>query len=81
MIKLYIRFTCPFCQKVMAKVEELNLKEKEDYEYIDSEEGTPGRKVVLEEGGKPQVPFMIDGDTKMYESADIISYISEKFTK
>ena len=81
MIKLYIRESCPFCQKIMSFVKDLNLKDGEDYEFVDAEQGTPGREVVLKVGGQGQVPFMIDGDTNMYESDAIIEYIKKKFGK
>ena len=79
MIKLYIRYECPFCQKVLKKLKELDLEEDEDFELIEAGQGTPGRGTVLEVGGRGQVPFMIDGDTHMYESDDIIDYIVNKF--
>lgn len=81
MIQLYVKFDCPFCGKVMQTIEKLNLKKGEDFEYIDAALGTPGREIVFKEGGKSQVPFMIDGDTRMYESGDIIEYIEKKFSK
>jgi len=67
MIKLYIRQECPFCQKVIGKIKELNLVIGTDVELIDASEGTPGRGIVLEIGKKAQVPFMIDGGVNMYE--------------
>jgi glutaredoxin 2 len=79
MIELYIRESCPFCQRVIGVVKELNLQEGEDYVLIDATQGTPGREKVLDVGGRGMVPFMIDGDANMYESADIIGYIREKF--
>lgn len=78
MIQLYSRNSCPFCQKVLRVIAEMNLKEGVDYELIDASQGTPGREVVLKVGGKGMVPFLIDGDTNMYESNDIIDYIRKK---
>lgn len=81
MIKLYIRTHCPFCQRVMEKANELGLKPGKDIEYIQADPGTPGRDEVLERGGKPQVPFMIDGDMSMYESSEIANHLDSKFSK
>ncbi len=81
MIELYVREGCPFCRRVINKINELKLKEGADYKLIDAAPGTAGRKVVLEKGGKAQVPFMIDGNLNMYESGDIISYIETKFSR
>ena len=66
---------------VMGTTKELDLEKGKDFELIEAGEGTPGREVVLKEGGLPQVPFMIDGETKMYESGDIVEYLKKKFSK
>lgn len=77
MIQIYIKKTCPFCQRTITKAHELGLKEGKDFEIINAEQGTSGREIVLKLGGKGQVPFMIDGDVRMYESSDIISYMEK----
>jgi glutathione S-transferase len=76
MIKLYIRESCPFCKKVLTAAEKIGLKEDKNFTVIDASPGTPGREVVLQVGGKAMVPFLIDGDVSMYESDDIIAYLS-----
>jgi len=39
------------------------------------------RSALLEEGGKQQVPFLIDDELgkSMYESMDIITYLTENY--
>lgn len=78
MIQLYIRAGCPFCQKVEKAAAAIGLVEGTDFEFVDAAPGTPGRDVVLEVGGKAMVPFLIDGDTSMYESDDIVNYLKAK---
>ena len=78
MIELYIRDGCPFCKKVVQATGEFGLKEGEDFTVIDAAPGTQGRDVVLNRGGKAMVPFMIDGETSMYESGDIIDYLKRR---
>lgn len=78
MIELYVRFECPYCVKVIDFAKSTELKEGEDYILIESSKGTPGREKILEVGGQHQVPFLIDGDTSMYESNDIINYLKNK---
>lgn len=72
-----MRDGCPFCQKVAKAADGLGLKEGKDFIVIDAAPGTPGREVVLSRGGRAMVPFLIDGDTSMYESDDIITYLKE----
>ncbi|MCC5814237.1 MAG: glutathione S-transferase N-terminal domain-containing protein [Leptospira sp.] len=81
MLKIYQFRSCPFCQKVVFKIFDLGLKQGEDYELVEASFGTPGRDEVIALGGKSQVPFMVDGETKLYESNDIIQYLENKFQK
>ncbi|PHR25170.1 MAG: glutaredoxin [Desulfotalea sp.] len=78
MIQIYVRKGCPFCKKVETAAATMELVSGSDFELIDAALGTPGRDVVLKVGGKTMVPFLIDGDTSMYESADIIEYLKTK---
>lgn len=79
MVKIYVTGGCPYCMKVKSVVSQMNLGK--EVEFIGAEQGTPGREVVLKVGGKSQVPFLIDGQTHMYESSDIIAYVRKKFSK
>jgi glutathione S-transferase len=56
----------------------MNLVQGKDYQLVDASRGTPGRDELLRIGGRNQVPFLVDGDVKMYESMDIIHYILKK---
>lgn len=78
MLELYVRDGCPFCRKVLDAARELGLKEGDDYRVIDAAPNTPGRQTVLEVGGKPMVPFLIDGARSMYESDDIVAYVRQQ---
>lgn len=72
MIELYISETCPYCNKVMDYFDE------NDIEYIKHDVSEPRNiKLLLEKGGKSQVPFMVDAehDMSLYESDDIIDYV------
>lgn len=79
MIKIYYFPECPFCQRVLQKIEELNLKSGKDIQLILAYPGTKERKELVELGGKSQVPFLVDGEVKMYESLDINEYLQKKF--
>ncbi len=73
MITLYVKTDCPFSAKAMAVLdaysvpyEKRNIKD-EDALYE-----------LMELGGKKQTPFLVDGDTMMYESQSIQDYIEKK---
>jgi len=73
MIDLYVSETCPYCRKVMEYFDENNIEyNKKDVSYSENLER------LIKIGGISQVPFMVDGSTKMYESSDIIEYIRGK---
>ncbi len=75
MIQLYLWDSCPFCRKVSRAAAELGLVAGKDFEVIPAGPGTPGRLTVEERGGSQMVPFLVDGQTAMYESDDIIDYL------
>jgi len=78
MIKLYVQQGCPYCDKVLRAATALGMQADRDYQLIDAAPGKPGSLTVMALGGQSMVPFMVDGDTAMYESADIIRYLQEK---
>lgn len=79
MIQIYQFAACPYCQRVLRALDRLGLVEGRDYEKIEASRGTPGRATVVQLGGMSQVPFLVDGDVRMYESADIVDYLAAKF--
>jgi glutathione S-transferase len=75
MYKLYTYPSCPYCDKVRAAFAEMGV----EYEEIDASRGTPGSEVLVNMGGKQQVPFLVDEDNnvQMYESDKIVEYARE----
>lgn len=72
MITLFTKPGCPYCSKVLTRIEELSIPYNE--KSIASEENL---NELLERGKKRQVPYMIDEEkgVEMYESNDIIQYL------
>lgn len=74
MIYLYVLDSCPYSRKVMDFMKKNNIKYKKrdvnDSQNLD---------MLIELGGEQQVPFLVDEerDMKMYESDDIIEYVSK----
>ncbi len=78
MIELYANTGCPYCQKVMTKLNDLKL----DFIFRshDFTDGENSRSFKI--GGKTQVPFLVDSEkgVQMYESSDIMKYLEETYS-
>ncbi len=74
MYELYVLETCPYCHKVMEYLDKNNIKY---IKKIITDENV--HKELLKIGGHDQVPFLYDKEKgiKLYESDDIIEFISE----
>jgi len=78
MLILYMKSTCPFCQRTMQMAE--NLKVTLDERDINESESA--RAELLEKGGKLQVPFVdTEKEVLMYESDDIIEYLRNNYAQ
>lgn len=78
MMTLYYKPTCPFCQKVLAVIEELGLSP--ELKDISADEQLVAQ--LIEQGGKRQVPYLTDEEhgVSMYESDDIIAHLRAQYT-
>ncbi|MCP4076222.1 MAG: glutaredoxin [Gammaproteobacteria bacterium] len=76
---LYQLYACPFCIKTRRALRRLNLP----MEIRSVSVGSPYREELQAGGGQVQVPCLRlqqDGkDVWMYESADIINYLEQRF--
>lgn len=73
MLDLYVMETCPYCRKVM------DFMEKEGIKYNKKDiSDQKNHDMLIALGGMEQVPFLHDGEVKMYESDDIIEYVKSK---
>jgi len=80
-LALYQFKTCPFCIKVRREIHRLSL----DIELRDAKNDLKNREALLQGGGAVKVPCLKITDEQgnsrwMYESADIIQYLNERFT-
>lgn len=77
MLTLYTRATCPFCRRVVAVLERLELEV--DYKDISEDEAFAAELIAL--GGKQQVPYLIDTDhdVHLYESDDIVAHLQKHY--
>jgi glutathione S-transferase len=76
-LTLYNMEGSPYCRKVREVLCELDLV----YAVRNVAKGSPKRAELQRRGGKVQVPYLIDPNTKteMYESDDIVDYLEEHY--
>ena len=74
-VYLYEFEACPYCRKVREAVTALDL----GVTIMPSPRGSRYRLEVESLGGKSQFPFLVDGSTTMYESDEIISYLTATY--
>ncbi len=80
LLELYEFESCPFCRKVRETLSELDL---DAMIYPCPPGGTRWRPRAIELGGKKQFPLLVDPNTgkQLYESNDIVSYVSETYAE
>lgn len=72
-LALYYSKNCPYCLRVMEYLERIN----KTIEVIDITESFEAKDELLSIGGKSQVPCLTIDGKALYESLDIIRWISE----
>ena len=76
-LNLYFFPSCPFCQYVLAKVNELNL----DIQYSNIHEDDDAREKLFQDTGRYTVPCLYIDGTPMHESSDIIRWLDANQSK
>ena len=78
-LSIYQFKLCPFCIKTRRALHKLNLP----ISLLDAKNDKTARATLLEQGGKIKVPCLrIENDngvTWMYESNEIIKYLTQRF--
>ena len=76
-LELYYFPTCPFCKRVLKRIDELGIEDKIVLKNTRADDEAAA--TLLAVGGKQQVPCLfIDGEP-LYESLDIIAYLDKEF--
>lgn len=78
LLELYEFESCPFCRKVRETLSELDL---DAMIFPSPPRGTRFRQKAIELGGQKQFPLLVDPNEGklLYESDDIIRYLSETY--
>lgn len=73
---LYHTEWCPECAVVRDKLSEFNI----DYESVIVPDMRPFRKRVYEVSGQGYVPVLVDGETVLTETSDILEHLNSHAT-
>ena len=73
--KLYVGTVCRFCKKVEDFMNENNI----DIPLVNINEDRSAMLELVEKGGKRQVPCLYHDGEYLYESDDIIKFLSENY--
>ena len=76
-MNLYYFESCRFCQRVLATIDELNIRSK--IELRDIQEHTEFGDELEKMNGTRQVPCLVVDGKPMLESSDIIAFLKKKF--
>ena len=70
-LELFYFEACPFCQHVLAIIDQLNLK----VNYSDIMNSLDKRSQLINDTGRSTVPCLYINGEPMFESQDIISWL------
>ena len=74
---LYHTEWCPECAVVRDKLENLGII----YDHVIVPDFRPMREEVMKVSGQQYVPVLVDGDTVLTETVDILSYLDSEASK
>ena len=72
-LTLYHTEWCPECAVVRSRLDELEI----EYKRVIVPTVRPFRKQVFEVSGQYYVPVLVDGDTVLTETPDILEYLDD----
>ncbi len=74
---LYQFDECPYCQRVQRVISQLNLGHK--IEFRNTRMEARNREELRRLTGRTQVPCLVIDGKAMFESEDIVSYLSREY--
>jgi len=77
-LNLYYFDSCPYCQKVLQKIDQLKIK---NIKYSDITKESKHREKLLNDTGRQTVPCLYIDGKPMHESDDIIAWLESNKAK
>jgi glutaredoxin len=74
-LELYYFPECPFCQKVLRAIDNLGVADVIELKNIHADEDA--RQTLIAVGGKQQVPCLFINGEPLYESGDIVDWLTQ----
>ncbi len=71
-LNLYYFDSCPYCQKVLRKIDQLSLK---NIQFSDIQKNPKHRQKLVSDTGRQTVPCLYIDGKPMHESDDIVSWL------
>ena len=74
-LELYYYPECPYCRKVLRAIDDLGLANDIELKNIHADESA--RQTLTSVGGKQQVPCLFINGAPLYESSDIVDWLTQ----
>ena len=74
-LELYYYSQCPFCQRVLQKIDSLGLKES--LTFKNTSQDPSARSFHMKKTGRATVPCLYIDDEPMFESSDISVWLEQ----
>ncbi len=74
-LELYYYPECPYCRKVLRAIDDLGLANDIELKNIHADESA--RQTLISVGGKQQVPCLFINGAPLYESSDIVDWLTQ----
>lgn len=71
-LELFVGTTCPYCHLVQKEIEKQG---RTDVEICNIDLSAENQKILVEVGGKRQVPCLFIDGSPLYESQDIVKWL------
>jgi len=77
-LELYFYFQCPYCQRVLDRIEQLKIQDKVSLKNILEDKSSLDK--LITDTGRRTVPCLYIDGKPMHESSDIMNWLSKNYS-